>query len=111
MSDEMKAFVRQWITKAEEDLIVANQLMQMEYPPKVTQRISQRRSKASYNFPSLPLSFIIILHSSLIPIFTCHLTRCETSLPFRIITFSAFLRVFPGRMEQLVFWWHGRRNL
>ena len=34
MSDEMKAFVRQWITKAEEDLIVANQLMQMEYPPK-----------------------------------------------------------------------------
>jgi HEPN domain-containing protein len=34
MSDEMKAFVRQWITKAEEDLIVANQLMKMEYPPK-----------------------------------------------------------------------------
>ena len=34
MSDEMKAFVRLWITKDEEDLIVANQLMKMEYPPK-----------------------------------------------------------------------------
>ncbi|MCX6245095.1 MAG: HEPN domain-containing protein [Bacteroidetes bacterium] len=36
MSDEMKAFVRQWITKAEEDLMVANQLMKIEYPPKGT---------------------------------------------------------------------------
>jgi HEPN domain-containing protein len=34
MSDEMKSYVKQWITKAEEDLIVVNQLMKMEYPPK-----------------------------------------------------------------------------
>ena len=34
MSDEMKLYVKQWIDKAEEDLVVVNQLMTMEYPPK-----------------------------------------------------------------------------
>jgi len=34
MSDEMKLYVKQWINKAEEDLLVVTQLMKMEYPPK-----------------------------------------------------------------------------
>jgi len=34
MSDEMKNYVKQWINKAEEDLLVVNQLMKMEFPPK-----------------------------------------------------------------------------